>query len=128
MRPFRAAHASIIVAALRARRRSHRWRAAARALRALTPQFPHLVEALFDLHFLRHRGDAVLRAVQEGSFPDPSELVQAWAEQWGSRDGQHASHAAEIECAARLYLDRFEGELRQPRSALAPDRRRARPA
>src|SRR5712691_2755647 len=54
------------------------------AYRSFYLQYPDLADSLFDEYFLQHSAAPILaRCLLTTNLPDPSELVQVWAEQLG---------------------------------------------
>jgi hypothetical protein len=98
-------------------------RAAARAYEAFVLGCPHAEDALFDDHFLTHRGMAVLQTYLAGYAPSPSALAQACAVQWGNQGENRAAFVQELTPVAARFLRLLERELKRTgtvRSALEP--------
>lgn len=99
-------------------------KATSRAYRELRRQSEHGADALFDIHFLNHRGGALLRGWQQGYPPSPAELAQACVEQWGFRGDKRAAFVDTLTPIAARFLSLLERELSGPAARERPQRQR----
>jgi hypothetical protein len=91
-----------------------------RAFTEFAKLHPQWAASLFDLHFLQHRGVAVVLARSRGDYPDSPldgdsrrlrELAEAWVSQWGFGQERSAQLVDNALPACATFLKLFDAEL-----------------